>query len=296
MPEKRLPAIVDRAVWEKITKGRAGIRWDSVVEKTWKALGRDQEEVLSTEKYGGYKTEEVKERLEERGRLALRNMVKEENHSEIYGGLREDIGMKTYLHGRMDYAKSLKLRFRVGDPGLPERRKRYTSSGEEEDVATTTCPCGTTIESRTHIVGECEINKEERDALEEEMRKLDVCDMEEFGRPESSEKTIAIREDRWWPQKAKQDGDRISKQLLCNIWGKRNKRRNVGGVSIGSWNGAPSRKGCVVNGQMTRANKKEYAPPSPPLLLPPGLTWYWRRSVGSNFGSNAFSACRCAES
>ena len=26
MPEKRLPAIVDRAVWEKITKGRAGIR------------------------------------------------------------------------------------------------------------------------------------------------------------------------------------------------------------------------------------------------------------------------------
>ena len=33
MPEKRLPAIVDRAVWEKITKGRAGIRWGNVVEK-----------------------------------------------------------------------------------------------------------------------------------------------------------------------------------------------------------------------------------------------------------------------
>ena len=29
---------------------------------------------------------------------------------EIYGGLREDIGMKTYLHGSMDYAKKLKLR------------------------------------------------------------------------------------------------------------------------------------------------------------------------------------------
>ena len=41
-----------------------------------------------------------------------------------------------------------------------------------------------------HIVGECEIYKEKRDALEE-MRKLDVCDMEEFGRLESSEKTIA---------------------------------------------------------------------------------------------------------
>ena len=33
---------------------------------------------------------------------------------------------------------------------------------------------------------------EERDALEEEMRTVDVCDMEEFGRLESSEKTIAI--------------------------------------------------------------------------------------------------------
>ena len=53
MPEKRLPAIVDRAVWEKITKGRAGIRWDNVVEKTWKDLGGDQEKVLSIEKFGG---------------------------------------------------------------------------------------------------------------------------------------------------------------------------------------------------------------------------------------------------
>ena len=39
------------------------------------------------------------------------------------------------------------------------------------------CPCGTTIESRTHTVGECDIYKEERDALEE-MKKLDVCDIE----------------------------------------------------------------------------------------------------------------------
>ena len=38
------------------------------------------------------------------------------------------------------------------------------------------CARVTTIESRTHIVGECDIYKEERDALEE-MRKLDVCDM-----------------------------------------------------------------------------------------------------------------------
>ena len=49
--------MADQAVWEKLTKGRAGIRWDNVVEKIWKDLGRDQEEVLSIEKFGGYKTE-----------------------------------------------------------------------------------------------------------------------------------------------------------------------------------------------------------------------------------------------
>ena len=55
-------------------------------------------------------------------------------------------------------------------------------------------------------------------ALEEETRKLDACDMEEFGRLEGREKTIAILGDRWWPQMAKQDGDRISKHFLRNSW------------------------------------------------------------------------------
>ena len=97
--------------------------------------------------------------------------------------------------------------------------------------------------------------KEERDALEE-MRKLNVCDMEAFSRLENGEKTIAILGDSWWPQTAKQDGDRISKQFLCSIWKKRNERPNVGGVSIRSGNGAPSRKGCLFNGQMTKASNK----------------------------------------
>ena len=64
--------------------------------------------------------------------------------------------------------------------------------------------------------------------------------MKEFGRLESSEKTIAILGDRWRPQTAKQDGDRISKQSLRNIWKKRNRRPNIGGVFIRSRNGAPS--------------------------------------------------------
>ena len=97
----------------------------------------------------------------------------------------------------MDYAKKLKLRFRVGDLNLPERRNRYTSSPGEEDVAANMCPCGTTIESRTHIIGEREIYKEERDALKPEMRKFNVCYMEKFGRLESSEKTAVISGDRW---------------------------------------------------------------------------------------------------
>ena len=80
--------------------------------------------------------------------------MNEEKHVETSGELREDIGMKAHLHGPMDYAKKLKLRFRVGDVDLPERRKRHTSSREEEDGATHMCPCGTTIESRTHIVGD----------------------------------------------------------------------------------------------------------------------------------------------
>ena len=80
--------------------------------------------------------------------------------------------------------------------------------------------------------------------------------MEEFGRLESSEKTIAIVGDRWWPQTAKQDGDRIRKQFICSIWKKRTEHPNVGGVFIRSRNGAPSRKGSVVNGQMTKASIK----------------------------------------
>ena len=141
----------------------------------------------------------------------------------------------------------MKLRFRAGDLDLPER-KGDTSSREEENVDAYMCPCGTTIqvESRIHIVGECELCTEERDVLEE-MMKLDECDMEEFGKLESSEKTIAILGDRWWPQTAKQEGDRVSEQFLCNIWKKRTERPNAGGVSIRSGNGAPSRKGSVVN-------------------------------------------------
>ena len=155
----------------------------------------------------------------------------------------------------MDYAKKLKLRFRVGGLDPPQRRKRHTRS-QEKDAGAHMCPCGGTIESRTHAVGDW--NRQEGTGCvrggDEEIRR--VCDMEEFGRLESSEKTIAILGDRWWPQTTKQDEDRISEQFLCSIWKKRNERPNVGGVSVRSRNRAPSRKGCVVHGQMTKASSK----------------------------------------
>ena len=99
----------------------------------------------------------------------------------------------------MDAAKNLKLRFRVGDLDLPERRQRYTSSRVEE-VDKQNCPsmaCGKTIESRTHIVAECELYQEERDVLEGEMQDLNKSGMESFDALDSLEKTIAVLGDRW---------------------------------------------------------------------------------------------------
>ena len=58
----------------------------------------------------------------------------------------------------------------------------------------------------------------------EEMRKIGECGMEKFGALDSSEKTIAILGDRWWPQKAKQETDKISKKFLWNTWKKRSER------------------------------------------------------------------------
>ena len=69
-----------------------------------------------------------------------------------------------------NYAKNLKLRFRIGDLDLPERRKSCTSSRVEEDEDGQTCPCGKARESRIHIVAEWELYRDERDILEEEMR------------------------------------------------------------------------------------------------------------------------------
>ena len=98
--------------------------------------------------------------------------------------------------------------------------------------------------------------KKEQDVLENDMREIDECDMEEFATLDGSEKMIAIFEDRLGPQADKQKGENISKHSLRNTWKQRKKRPPVVRVFTSSSNGGPSRQGCVVNGRMTKANDK----------------------------------------
>ena len=58
------------------------------------------------------------------------------------------------------------------------------------------CLCGKAEGSRTHVVEECGMYKEERDVLE--MRTINECDMEKFSTLDNSEKTIATLGARWW--------------------------------------------------------------------------------------------------
>ena len=91
----------------------------------WKDEGGNQEEMMSARKFRRYKTEEAEEMIYRRETLlALRNNVKSEKSLEVYGRLSQGIEMKWYLHRPMDPANTLKLRFRVGDLDLPERRKK----------------------------------------------------------------------------------------------------------------------------------------------------------------------------
>ena len=90
------------------------------------------------------------------------------------------------------------------------------------------------------------------------MRKIDGCDMNKFGTLDSIRKTIAIIGDKWWPQTAKQEGDKISKKFVYNTWKNRtsNDRSNVRGVFIRSRNGVLPRTGCVAKCLMTKASNK----------------------------------------
>ena len=62
----------------------------------------------------------------------------------------------------------------------------------QEEEGAQSCPCGNADDSRTHIVKECELYKEDRNVSGEALRKIEGCGMEKFGTLDGSEKTIAI--------------------------------------------------------------------------------------------------------
>ena len=64
---------------------------------------------------------------------------------------------------------------------LPEIVNRYTSNRVEEEDDAQRCQCGNGDESRTHIVGECERYKDDRDVLREEVRKIENMCHDKFG-------------------------------------------------------------------------------------------------------------------
>ena len=123
--------------------------------------------------------------------------MKEQEHLAIYRGVKRinrNENVSARPNGLRENAEAA-----ISCRGLGlVRKKRYTSSREEKGEDAQMCPCGKAVESRTHIVGECEMYQEEGDVLE--IRKIDDCGMEKFVTLDSSEKTIvilAIRGDRW---------------------------------------------------------------------------------------------------
>ena len=99
------------------------MRWDDVIEKNMDRFREGARRGTVSCSVWWVQDRSEKERTDEKETQALKNIAKQVKHLEISGGLREYFGMKTYLHGPMDYAKTLKLRFRVGDLDLPESRK-----------------------------------------------------------------------------------------------------------------------------------------------------------------------------
>lgn len=132
-------------------KGRAGIWWESVGSQgAWKENRRKpSRDTVHGGVWGGLLYGSSKDRKERTGRRERPGLKVQggRGRAEMYGRLREEIGMATYFHDPRDYAKVLKLQLRVGDLSLAERKQRY--AGGRDDVR---CLCDKARESRTHIV------------------------------------------------------------------------------------------------------------------------------------------------
>ena len=127
--------------WNKVEGTRMKPRSYTVREEVWGVQDRSKRKGRRKGKAGGKK-----------------KSLKGKNTSEICGRLTEEIGIKSHLRGPMEYAKTLKLRFRVRDLDRPETRKRgIPVVGRGEEKGAQVCPCGKAKENRCHIVGEREM-------------------------------------------------------------------------------------------------------------------------------------------
>ena len=70
------------------------------------------------------------------------------------------------------------------------------------------------LSTHTASARERKLDKVERNVLQEEMRKVDGCDVDKFGTLYNGEITIAILGDRWSPQTTEDEGDTIRKTLF----------------------------------------------------------------------------------
>ena len=105
------------------------------------------------------------------------------------GGKTKDMMIKTSLDGPVDFAKTLKLSFRVRDLDQPAiKKKELCQKAGRGGSRRTELPLCNLDESRTHRMGKCELYKG-RECVRAK-RKKDRCDIETFGTLDSSEKTI----------------------------------------------------------------------------------------------------------
>lgn len=172
--------------------------------------------------------------------------------------------MKTCLHCPA-YSKKVEIAISGGVPGPARKKKKKTCSKVDEGVDAQNSYCGTDFESRTLVVEECELYTEERDVGEGEMREVHAGEIDSFDTEDSFSKTITLPGGRRWPQAAKKEGDQVCRRFPCNVRKKCNEGPNIEVVLMMSSNGVPSRGGYVVNGQTTKASKKQGRPhpPSP---------------------------------
>ena len=161
-----------------------------MVDKVSKHTAGNQEEILSTEKFGGYKPK-AKERIQIRERLALRNNVKEEHLGDIRWVKRRYRSENVFARPNGP-RENVELRFRVGNLDLPESRNRYTR-GQEEEEDVQMALVAKQMRVKLTTVGECEMYKEERDVLRDEENRR-MWHGEVWCARECSEKTIAILE------------------------------------------------------------------------------------------------------